>query len=79
MTKIDSKPRTLQSWEEELLPSEEELLPSEVEALHDWYHSDPNELLTPSEVLECIVSWNGGIASAYHIKSIISRVYGIEL
>ena len=72
MTKIDSKPRTLPSWEEELLPSE-------VEALHDWYHSDPNELLTPSEVLECIVSWNGGIASAYHIKSIISRVYGIEL
>ena len=66
MTKIESNPRTLRSWEEDLLPIE-------LEALHDWYHSDPNE------VLECIVSWNGGIASAYHIKSLIGRVYGIEL
>ena len=40
---------------------------------------DPQELLTPGEVLECIVRWNGGIATAYHIKSIISRVYGVEL
>lgn len=65
-------PRTLRDWEEDLMPQE-------MEALRDWYHTDPNELLTPSEVLECIVSWQGGIASAYHIKSIISRVYGIEL
>ena len=54
-------------------------MPSEVEALHDHYHMDPQELLTPGEVLECIVSWNGGIATAYHIKSVISRVYGVEL
>lgn len=72
MTKIESTPRTLRDWEEDLMPQE-------MEALRDWYHTDPNELLTPSEVLECIVSWQGGIASAYHIKSIIGRVYDIEL
>lgn len=72
MTKIESKPRTLRSWGENLLPVE-------MEALRDWYHSYPNEVLTPGEVLDCIVSWNGGIASAYHIKSLIGRVYGIEL
>ena len=72
MTKIERKPRTLREWEQELMPRE-------AEALHDQYHTDPGELLTPGEVLECIISWEGGIASAYHIKSIISRVYGIEL
>ena len=72
MTKIESKPRTLRNWGEDLLPVE-------MEALRDWYHSDPNEVLTPGEVLECIVSWNGGIATAYYIKSIISRIYGVEL
>lgn len=52
MTKIESTPRTLRDWEEDLMPRE-------IEALRDWYHTDPNELLTPSEVLECIVSWEG--------------------
>ena len=72
MMKIDQEARALRSWEEDLMPSE-------VEALHDHYHLDPQEVLTPGEVLECIVSWNGGIATAYHIKSVISRVYGVEL
>ena len=42
--------------------------------LRDW-----EEDLMPQEMEALIVSWQGGIASAYHIKSIISRVYGIEL
>lgn len=72
MKKIENNAKTLKSWEEELLPIE-------MEALHDRYHNDPTELLTPNEVFECIVEWNGGIASAYHIKRLINRVYGIEL
>ena len=72
MMKIDREARTLRSWEKDLLPSE-------VEALHDHYYLDPAEMLTPGEVLECIVEWNGGIATAYYIKSVISRIYGIEL
>ena len=64
--------KTLKRWEETLRPSE-------IEALHDYGHTDPEDTLTPSEVLEIIVEWNGGIATAYHIKSIISRVYGFEL
>lgn len=69
---IDRTPKTLETWEALLMPSE-------MEALHDNYHTNPLESLTPGEVLEAIVNWEGGIASAYHIKSIISRVYGVEL
>lgn len=64
--------QTLKQWEEVLHRIE-------IEALHDMYHTDPNEILTPNEVLDCIVEWEGGIATGYHIRSIISRVYGIEL
>ena len=58
---------------------EQELMPQEVEALNDYGYTRPDQELTPDEVFEIIVEWNGGIATAYHIKSIISRVYGLEL
>ncbi len=64
--------KTLKDWEEELMPIE-------AMALHDAYHTDPDETLTANEVLDIIVEWNGGIGSGYHIRSIISRVYGLEL
>jgi hypothetical protein len=35
--------------------------------------------ITPNEVLDAIVEYEGGIASGYQIRSIISRVYGVEL
>ena len=54
-------------------------MPDEVEALHDTYHTNPEEALTPDEVLDIIVEWEGGIASGYHVRSVISRVYGVEL
>ena len=54
-------------------------MPIEVEALHDTYHTNPEKALTPNEVLDIIVKWNGGIASGYHVRNIISRVYGVEL
>lgn len=64
--------KTLRQWEEVLMPAE-------VQALHDTYHTNPEETLTPNEVLDIIVEWNGGIATGYHIRRIISRVYGKEL
>ena len=70
--KINRQAKTVGCWEEILVPIE-------VEALHDTYHTNPEEVLTPNEVLDIIVEWNGGIASGYHIRSIISRVYGVEL
>ena len=70
--KFNRNPKTLERWEELLLPLE-------VEALHDYNHNDPWEPLTPNEVLDTIVSWNGGIATAYEVKSLINRVYGVEL
>ena len=64
--------KTLKQWEEELHPAE-------IEALHDMCHTDPEERLTANEVLDAIVEWNGGLASGYHVRSVISRVYGKEL
>ena len=72
MDKINRKAKTVGRWEEILTPLE-------IEALHDTYHTNPEEALTPDEVLDIIVEWNGGIASGYHVRSIISRVYGVEL
>lgn len=64
--------KTLREWEEDLHPSE-------VEALHDQYYTEPEDRISANEVLDAIVNWEGGIASGYHIRSIISRVYGVEL
>ena len=72
METINRQAKTLARWEEILVPLE-------IEALHDNYHTNPEEALTPNEVLDIIVEWNGGIASGYHVRSIISRVYGVEL
>ena len=72
MEPINRQAKTLARWEEILMPIE-------VEALHDTYHTNPEETLTPNEVLDIIIEWNGGIASGYHVRSVISRVYGVEL
>lgn len=72
MDTINREAKTVGRWEEILMPIE-------VEALHDTYHTNPEEALTPNEVLDIIVEWNGGITSGYHVRSIISRAYGVEL
>lgn len=64
--------KTVKEWEEDLNPSE-------VEALHDNVSKDPNDKISANEVLDAIVDWEGGIASGYQIRSIVSRVYGVEL
>ena len=72
MKKINRQAKTVGRWEEILMPTE-------IEALHDTRHTNPEEALTPNEVLDIIVEWNGGIASGYETRNIISRVYGVEL
>lgn len=57
----------------------ETLLPNEFEAVLDRLHEPRDLELTPDDVFDAIIEWNGGIATAYQIKSIISRVYGVEL
>lgn len=69
---INRELRTLEQWEAELAPIE-------IEALHDYGHVQPWERLSPDEVLDMIIEWNGGIATGYQVRSIISRVYGVEL
>lgn len=65
------KDMTLTEWKEQLNPRE-------IEALED-FEFKPNDLISPDVVLDTVVQWNGGISSAYHIKMLISRIYGIEL
>ncbi len=67
------KQYTRREWEEILLPSEYEALEAHTREINEDYP------LTPSEVFDMIVQYKGGIASGYQIRSIISRVYGIEL
>ena len=58
------------------------LLLQEVEALEDFGYTVEKygaQEISRDEVFETIVEWNGGISTAYRIKSIISRVYGVEL
>lgn len=62
---------TLKKWKKILLPSE-------IEALTDYYQ-DENENLTPNEVMDTIIKWNGGISTGYEVRSMISRIYDIKL
>ena len=58
------------------------LLLQEAEALEDFGYTVEkykDREISRDEVFETIVEWNGGISTAYRIKSIISRVYGVEL
>lgn len=64
--------KTVKEWEEDLNLTE-------VEALHDNVSKDPNDRISANEVLDAIVDWEGGLASGYQVRSIISRVYGVEL
>ena len=66
---------TLNDWKDVLLLQE-------MEALEDFGYTVErygDREISRDEVFEIIVEWNGGIATAYRIKSIISRVYGVEL
>ena len=66
---------TLNDWKDVLLLQE-------MEALEDFGYTVErygDREISRDEVFETIVEWNGGIATAYRIKSIISRVYGVEL
>lgn len=58
---------------------EEILLPSEYEALNGVIYIPPESEMTSDEVFDAIVDYKGGLASGYEIRSIISRVYGVEL
>ena len=73
MKKIAAEMMTMHEWEEELSPSEFEALQEKMTSINDGLP------ITPNEVLDAIVEYEGGIASGYQIRSIISRVYGVEL
>ena len=58
------------------------LLLQEAEALEDFGYTVEkykDREISRDEVFETIVEWNGGISTAYRIKSITSRVYSVEL
>ena len=70
--KLDLPAKTLYEWKLDLSEDEMLILLGE----HDY---DLDDELTPGEVLEILVDYNGGVATAYEIKSLIARIYGVEL
>ncbi len=69
---IDIPARSLDDWGNRLTETE-------MNALHEFGDWELDDELTPGEVLESLIEWYGGLATAYQVKSLISRVYGIEL
>lgn len=66
---------TLNDWNDVLLRQE-------VEALEDFGYTVErygDREISRDEVFETIVEWNGGIETAFRIKGIIGRVYGVKL
>lgn len=58
------------------------LLAKEIEALEDFGYTEERrgeQEISRDEVFETIVEWNGGLASAFQIKGVVRRVYGINL
>ena len=64
--------RTLREWSERLNLRERLILQA-------CKHENPEEELSANEVVDMIVEWGGGIFSGYRLRSIVRRVYGIEL
>lgn len=62
---------TMKEWEAHLFPRE-------IEALEDYCFL-PDEHISPRKVFDTIVRWNGGFASGFEVRSLINRVYGIDL
>lgn len=39
---------------------------------------EPDEVLTANEVLDCVVSYFGGVATGEEVRWMVRRIYGIE-
>ena len=70
---IDIPARRLDSWAERLTETEMEA----IKEIGDLW--EPEDELNPDEVLELLINWYGGLATAYQVRSLISRIYGVEL
>lgn len=70
---IDIPARTLEAWANRLTETE---IAAVQEITNIW---EPEDELSPDEVLEALISWYSGLATAYQVKSMIARIYGVEL
>lgn len=75
--KVKSEVRSLAEWKEILSAYQYEIL---VEMSQDDYGDNYIKYsYDSSEVLDYIVQYEGGIATAYHIKQLINTLYNIDL
>ena len=70
---IDIPARTLEAWAARLTETE---MAAVSEVTDIW---EPEDELSPDEVLEALINWYGGLATAYQVKSMVARIYGVEL
>ena len=70
---IDIPAQTLEAWANRLTETE-------IAAVQEITNiGEPEDELSPDEVLEALINWYGGLATAYQVKSMIARIYGVEL
>lgn len=62
---------TVQEWKAHLRPSYRE-------ALEEMF-LDEREVLLPHEVVDTVVSYEGGLASGYEVVCLVNEVWGIQL
>lgn len=62
---------TVQEWKAHLRPSYRE-------ALEEMF-LDEREVLSPREVVDTIVGYEGGLASGYEVVCLVNEVWGIRL
>lgn len=62
---------TVKEWKARLQPNYRE-------ALEEMF-LDEREVLSPREVVDTIVSYEGGLASGYEVVCLVNEVWGIQL
>ncbi len=62
---------TVKEWKARLQPKYRE-------ALEEMF-LDEREVLSPREVVDTIVSYEGGLASGYEVVCLVNEVWGIQL
>lgn len=65
---------TVQEWKARLQPKYREA----IEELGRCF-SDEREVLSPHEVVDAIVSYEGGLASGYEVVCLVNEVWGLHL
>ena len=69
---INVPARTLNDWGNSLTEAE-------MAVLQEYGDYELDDEVDPGEVLETLIEWYGGLATAFQVKQLIGRIYEVEL